>query len=94
MNNHYNHKYNLKGTHINSQESYTEIWAQLINCYLISQHTEEEKQYEMFLTMVLLEKEFSNFQSDKIFNHTNLTNETIDINNCLLYTSPSPRDRG
>lgn len=88
LNDHYNHKYNLKGVRVNSQEAYTEIWAQLINCYLISQHTEKTKQYEMFSTMVMLEKTFSDFQSDKIFNYTNMTNEIIDISkdtNVLAY---------
>ena len=36
----------------------------------------------------LLEKDFSDFQSDKIFNHTNLSNEIININketNVLAY---------
>ncbi len=88
LKNHYNNKYNLEGIHINSQEAYTEIWAQLINCFIISQYTDQDKQYEMFSTMVLLEKEFSDFQSDKIFNHTNLSNEIININketNVLAY---------
>ena len=88
LKNHYNDKYNLEGIHINSQEAYTEIWAQLINCFMISQYTDQDKQYDMFLTMVLLEKDFSDFQSDKIFNHTNLSNEIININketNVLAY---------
>ena len=35
---HYNKKYLLGDSNINSYEAYTEIWAELINCYLISQY--------------------------------------------------------
>ena len=38
--------------------------------------------------MILLEKTFSDFQSDKIFKHTDLTTKQIDINketNVLAY---------
>ncbi len=85
---HYNKKYLLGDSNINSYEAYTEIWAELINCYLISQYVEQSKQYKFFHTMILLEKTFSDFQSDKIFKHTDLTTKQIDINketNVLAY---------
>ena len=75
-------------SNINSYEAYTEIWAELINCYLISQYVEQSKQYKFFHTMILLEKTFSDFQSDKIFKYTDLTTKQIDINketNVLAY---------
>lgn len=75
---HYNKKYNLICDHINTNEAYTELWANLINCYLISKYGGRES-YNLFLILIELEKEFSLFQAQKVIYLTN-TNGKIPIN--------------
>ena len=73
----YNTKYNLESSEIRSYEAYTEIWASLFNCYLLSQNVTKNKQHIFFQNMVQLEQTFSEFQSQKIFY---LTQKKQDIN--------------
>ena len=47
----YNTKYNLESSEIRSYEAYTEIWASLINCYLLSQNVTKKKQHVFFQNM-------------------------------------------
>ena len=65
---HYQDKYNISSKKINSKEAYTEIWANIINCYLISvsQNKTNQKQYQSFQKMIALEKEYSIYLSEKI----------------------------
>jgi len=84
---HYQKKYNITSNKINTYEAYTEIWANLINCFLISQKVNRSK-YNVFLILIALEKTFCNFQSQKVIEMTGLTDKTIDINqetNVLAY---------
>ena len=84
---HYKDKYNIISDKINTNETYTEIWANLINFFWISQKV-ERKQYELFITLIGLEKEFCKFQAFKIFYVTQLSTLEIDINqktNTLAY---------
>ena len=83
----YQKKYNISSDKINSNEAYTEIWANIINCFIISQRV-KRSQYNLFLILIALEREFCNYQSEKIFDLTNLSKEKIDINektNVLSY---------
>lgn len=84
----YKKKYNISSDKINTNEAYTEIWANLINCYLISQRVGRSN-YNLFLILVGLEKEFSKFQCEKVMYLTKLDGKkTIDINentNVLAY---------
>ena len=83
-----NKKYNLSCDHINTNEAYTEIWANLINCYLISKNR-RKKSYNLFLILIELEKHFSLFSSRKSYLSTNINGKTpINVNkytNVLSY---------
>ena len=85
---HYQKKYNISSQQINTNEAYTEIWANLINCYLISQKV-GRNQYNLFLILIAFEKEFASFQAHKVFYLTRLNEKNeIDINketNVLSY---------
>lgn len=82
----YKERYNISSDIINTREAYTEIWANIINCYLVSKRFKETKKafYELFY----IEKEFSLFQANKIIYLSNLDSEKININkdtNVLAY---------
>ena len=83
-----NKKYNLSCDNINTNEAYTEIWANLINCYLISKSGGRES-YNLFLILIELEKHFSLFQAEKVIYLTNINGKTpINVNkytNVLSY---------
>lgn len=84
---HYKNKYQISSDKINTNEAYTEIWANIINCFWISQKV-KKKPYDLFKTLIALEKEHSLFQSLKIFKLSKLNEEIIDINkdtNILAY---------
>jgi len=59
-------KYNLQSKDILIDESYTEIWAKILNCYFVSSLTNSDKKFQHFCTMLSLEKEFSLYQANKI----------------------------
>jgi hypothetical protein len=85
---HYQKKYSISSSKINTNEAYTEIWANLINCYLISQ-TPGRNNYQLFLILIALEKEFAKFQAEKVMYLTGVDGkDVIDINrdtNVLSY---------
>ena len=85
---HYRKKYNISSDHINTNEAYTEIWANIINCYLISQRVGRDR-YNLFLILLSLENAFSTFQAQKVFYLTKLNRKKkININketNVLSY---------
>lgn len=83
----YKKRYNINSEEIRTYEAYTEFWANLINCYLISKRSKRSN-YEVFITLISLEKNFAILQSEKVFHITKLTSEKIDINqktNVLAY---------
>ena len=59
-------KYNLDSKEILIDESYTEIWAKILNCRFISSLTNSHTKYQHFCTMLAIEKEFSLYQGNKI----------------------------
>jgi len=85
---HYQKKYNISSKRINTNEAYTEIWANLINCFLISQKKGRDN-YQLFLILIALEKEFAQFQAEKVMYLTGIdTKVAVDINkdtNVLSY---------
>jgi hypothetical protein len=88
---HYQNKYNISSEKINSNEAYTEIWSNIINCYLISKNIGRNR-YNLFLILIAMEKEFSYFQAEKVIYITKLNyddkKQAIDINsdtNVLSY---------
>ena len=75
---HYNSKYNTSSKKINSHEAYTEIWANLINCFLISQKYKKPK--EEFKKLVTIEKFYSIFQAQKVLYNSHRTGIELDRN--------------
>jgi hypothetical protein len=59
-------KYDLDSEEILIDESYTEIWAKILNTYFISSLTNSHTKYQHFCTMLAIEKEFSLYQGNKI----------------------------
>lgn len=88
---HYQDKYNISSEKINSNEAYTELWANIINCYLISKNIGRNR-YNLFLILLAMEREFSYFQAEKVIYLSKLNydsnKKSIDINsdtNVLAY---------
>jgi len=73
---HYNKKYNTSSKKINSHEAYTEIWANLINCFLISQKYKRQK--EEFKKLVTIEKLYAIFQAQKVLYNSHKANIDLD----------------
>ena len=72
-------KYNLQSENILIDESYTEIWAKIFNCYFVSSLTNSDNKFQHFCTMLSLEQEFSIYQGNKIKQFTKkLKNKNID----------------
>jgi len=61
----YCERYNLNSKNILLDETYTEIWARLLNCYYISQLGSGDS-LQKFCSCVALEKIFSLYQANKI----------------------------
>lgn len=83
---HYRETYNISSNKMNTGEAYTEIWANIVNCYLITKIYGMKK--ESFYHFLSLERAFCLFQAHKIFNLTELGKKQIDINqytNVLAY---------
>ena len=59
-------KYDLLSEDILIDESYTEIWAKILNTYFISSLTNSHTKYQHFCTLLACEKEFSLYQGNKI----------------------------
>lgn len=75
----YRKKYNITSDKINTFEAYTEIWANIINCFLLSNN-----EYKQFVHNLHIEKFWCQFQSQKILS----INKIQDINrhtNTLAY---------
>ena len=69
---HYQELYNVTSERMNTYEAYTELWTELINCYLISkfQHLSESNvttdQYKFFITLLHIEQQFAFYQASKV----------------------------
>jgi hypothetical protein len=84
---HYINKYNLTSDKVNTFEAYTELWANLVNCFLISMKKENEE-YDYFCLFINIEKHFCRLQKNKIFLKYDLTNKKNNLNkytNVLAY---------
>ena len=61
---HYQQKYDVSSQVLNIFEAYTEIWAELIHCYLLSDYILKHRKlkiskYELFNALVQIERKFS-----------------------------------
>ena len=59
-------KYNLGSKDILVDESHTEMWAKIMNCYFISSLTNSQTRFQHFSTLLALEQEFSIYQGNKV----------------------------
>ena len=59
-------KYKLESKDILVDESYTETWAKILNCYFISTLTNSSTKYQHFCTMLAIETEFALYQANKV----------------------------
>lgn len=76
---HYQQKYGITSTHINSFEAYTEIWAKICNCFLLS------KQQNDFVKCLHTEKIFSDVQKEIILYSCSTNKDMNKHTNCLAY---------
>ena len=80
----YKNRYNINSERVNTFEAYTEIWANILNCYFLSKND-----YKKFVKYIYLEKQWASMQASKIFYLTNLDKKhEVDINkytNVLAY---------
>ena len=75
---HYRKRYNITSEKMNIFEAYTEIWAELINIYLIVKLQKGNK--HLFSKYIEYEKFFTKYQAYKIFYITNLKEQSCDLN--------------
>ena len=68
---------------MNTFEAYTEIWAELLHCYLLSKLSDKHS-YDLFCANVGIEREFSRLQSSKVLS---LLNKNKDVNKETNVTS-------
>lgn len=78
--NHYNSKYNLDCSKINLNETYTEIWAKVINCYIVTRLSDINEKYKYFCYLLDCEKTFSTIQASKIIKHLKKQKTKINLN--------------
>ena len=69
---HYQMKYNMTSEKVKVDETFTEIWANILNVFLLSMKVPEGEtpnmndKYSLFLDLLQTEKQFCHFQSQKI----------------------------
>ena len=74
----YNNLYNIKTSSININETYTEIWAKLLNCFFVSYFSKNHN-YKNYNKFVSIEKKFTQIQAYKIISFIN-NHKNININ--------------
>lgn len=86
---HYQSKYGIISPKMNTFEAYTEIFAELIHCYLLSRFIyvlyPKISQYDLFSTMVSLEIQFSHIQSSKVLDLLELNKDVNKDTNVTSY---------
>jgi hypothetical protein len=80
---HYQEKYGITSPKMNTFEAYTEIWAELLHCYLLSKLSDKHS-YDLFSANVGLETAFSEYQASKVLT---LLDKDKDVNKETNVTS-------
>ncbi len=80
---HYRQKYGITSPKMNTFEAYTEIWAELLHCYLLSKLSDKHS-YDLFSANVGIEIEFSKLQANKVLS---LLEKNKDVNKQTNVTS-------
>ena len=81
---HYQNIYEITSEKVNTREAYAEIWANILNCFLISQMSDKDN-YKYFKRMINSEKEFSFFQANKILYTIDNYKDINEKTNILAY---------
>ncbi len=81
----YKKKYNISSETMNIFEAYTEVWSELINCFLVNRLMQGNQ--HTFTKFLEYEKYFSHYQAAKIFHIKSLKEKVIDLNK---YTNVLP----
>ena len=85
---HYKERYGISSPKMNTFEAYTEIWAELIHCYLVARlisSKDRPKCYHIFDAFVSTEIEFSKFQSNKVLELLKLNKDVNKETNVTAY---------
>lgn len=86
---HYQSKYGITSPKMNTFEAYTEIFAELIHCYLLTKFTHElypsVSQCDLFSFMVSIEHQFSQMQSSKVLELLQLDQNVNKETNVAAY---------
>ena len=82
----YKDKYNISLKYTLSNEAYIEIWANILNCYLISQTTNKNP-LKFFMTMVDLERSYSIYLAQKLLYRMKVFTGKSIIALCLFMLS-------
>lgn len=100
--NNYNKKYKINTKTININETYTEIWAKLLNCFF-STYFSNSYDYNTFNKFVSIEKKFSQIQAYKIISslkpnqdinkHTHVVGYYLCINELFYNIDKFLKDR-
>jgi len=81
----YNRLYNNSSPQMEINETYTEIWAKLLNCYFISkisaQQYEDLDTYKYFCSLLAIERNFCIQQGVKVATQLKQNKKKIDVNN-------------
>jgi hypothetical protein len=72
----YQERYGITSPKMNTFEAYTEIWAELLHCYMISKLSDKHS-YDLFSANVGVETAFSELQANKVFE---LLKQNKDVN--------------
>ena len=79
----YRREYNIDSKMLNIDETYTEIWAKIINCYFITKllmmENPEKDNYEYFCLLLGIEREFCFQQGAKIKSFLKQQKKPFDI---------------
>jgi hypothetical protein len=80
----YNQKYNCNSEVLRIDETYTEIWARILNCYFVAKLTSFQEEdldlYKYFCILLGIEREFSFLQGFKVGNELKKINNEVKNN--------------
>ena len=80
----YQREYNIRSSKLKIEETYTEIWAKIINCYFLSKlfhiQNPEKDNYEYFCLLLGIEREFCFQQASKIKSFLKQQEKPFDLN--------------
>ena len=70
---------------MNTYEAYTEVWAELLHCYLLSKLSDKHS-YDLFVANVGIEMEFSQLQASKVLSFLDKNKDmNKETNVCAYY---------